>query len=295
METVTAADVDVLALVSTSVDARFIYADSDGEPATAPATPTVAAVDGSGTAVTIGAVSAVSGSTGEYSATIAAADNDTVTRLTLTWTVSGIDYETRIDVVGAYPFTLAELREYDRSAEQMDKARLVRARRSTLSELERLTNRSPVPKFAAAKAYKDEVCAPPLYLPHQDIRTVQAVYDLDETGAQTAWTAGELSYLDPDRSGRLRLNSGSWGSWGNRFEYTYGLDSAPEYLRNAMMLRCVWWATQNVSTMLERTTSWSTGDGGTYRLDSASEMKTGMPNVDAAYARFRRVPDLVVA
>ena len=38
----------------------------------------------------------------------------------------------------------------------------------------------------------------------------------------------------------------------------------------------------------DRTTSFTVADGGTYRLDMPGAFKTGIPSVDAAYARYSR-------
>jgi hypothetical protein len=286
MSVTTAVEVNKYALVGTAIVAQFQYVDSDGEPADPGGVPTVTVVDATGAAVTIGLATLVTGTTGLYEATITAVNNDTVTQLTASWVSASVTYTTTIAVIGAWPFSVAQLKAFDLSVNIKDAASLIAARLVALSELCDMANRSPVPMFASAKL--NGAGAPSVVLPHVDIRAVSAVYNIASDGTETAWTAAERSYIDVRReSGLLTMRSGSWFD-DVRIEYTYGLDMPPTYLRNAMMTRCVWWANQEASTLMERTTSWSTGEGGTYRYDMAGENKTGMPNVDGPYKRFGR-------
>lgn len=286
MTTVRTADQpDQFALVNTAITARWQRLDSDGEPSDTGAAPTVACADAAGNAVTIGSVSADPTTVGGYTATIAAADNDSITELTATWTESGLAHTTTIAVIGAWPFSVDQLRTFDRSVVSAPTATLLTARSVTIAELQGIAPRkSPVPRYASADTTASQ--GGWLLLPHADVRSIVSVYDVDPDGTTDAWSDTERAYLHINGS-IIHNRAGAFTDAHLRVDYTYGLDRPPHYLREAMMLRCVWWATREASTLMERTTSWSTGEGGTYRYDMASVDKTGMPNVDAAYLRWR--------
>jgi len=284
MDVLTAVEVDQYALAGVAVDVQFQTVDANGEPATG-TTPTVAVVDGLGEAVTVGAVSEVGSGTGLYQATIAAGDNTTVTELTVTWAVSGVNHVRRVSVLGRWPFTFADLRAFDKSVENKAGDAFLTARRETMSELMGMCPKSPVPMFGIARLWQ-----PSGYeatLPHRHVTTIHAVAEIDPDGTETAYSASELADLAVSEHGTLFNRGAYWSGYHDlKVTYTHGAELPPQYLKRAMMLRCVWHLNQQSSNLMERVTSWSTGEGGTYRYDNATATKTGMPNVDGAYKRW---------
>jgi hypothetical protein len=78
-------------------------------------------------------------------------------------------------------------------------------------------------------------------------------------------------------------------------EYDHGLDYPPEEIRQAGILRLRSLIGQTTSSVPDRATSYSVGDGGTYRLSTPSKQKTGIPDVDGPYERYTRLPRAVFA
>jgi hypothetical protein len=78
-------------------------------------------------------------------------------------------------------------------------------------------------------------------------------------------------------------------------EYEYGLDFPPENARTAgkLMLRAA--LNRNTSGIPDRAVSFSTEDGGVYRLSTPSRQRTGIPDVDAVIEEYFRPPRAVFA
>lgn len=146
-----------------------VFLGADGEtPTDATGTPTVAAVDISGTTLTAPSVASVAGRAGCYTATLtAAAHTANLGRLTLTWTatVSGAtqtltDY---VDVVGAHYATIPELRAIKGLAESdgVSTAELMARRDEFAGIIEQARGVSYVPQAAVFVAEGgDEVIVP---------------------------------------------------------------------------------------------------------------------------------------
>lgn len=285
MDVLTAVEVDQYALVGTAITATFRAVDQDGEPDTSLAAPTVSCVNSVGTAVTVGAVTETADDSAIFQATIAAADNSQVDELTVTWTTGGVARTTTIGVIGAWPFSYADLAAFDKSVQSRALTDFLPARRETISELVGIAHKSPVPMFATARIWN--VDGNGARLPHTHVTAVRSVAEIDEDGDETLYTVAQLAEVAVTRSGVLYRKSGAFTrSRDLKIHYVHGVELPPQYLKRAMMLRCVWHMNQSSSNLMERVTSWSTGEGGTYRYDSATVKKTGMPNVDGAYQRF---------
>ena len=114
---------------------------------------------------------------------------------------------------------------------------------------------------------------------------------LDHGQAAVALTAGQLAALTTTNDGSLRRTDGASWTAGNDnivVEYEYGADSPPAELVTAALIR--FRARLNLfrSGVPDRATSWSSAEGGTYRIELPSEWRTGIPEVDAVYSRYSR-------
>lgn len=274
-----------------------------GETPTDPTgTPTVAVVDANGAAVDSGNATVVGGSSGRV--TFALDPVATLETLTVTWTatVAGTtvvetDYA---EVVGGFFFGLAEGRAADSSLADTSKypeSALVVARVEVEAECEEICDRAFVPRYQ--RVVLDGSGTSELVLEHSspnrsvaDVRTIRSVSmapTLD--GDFTAFTADQLAALAVTADHTLvRTDGAVWTEErGNVVvEYEYGLSSPPPDLRRAALVRFRSRLNIHRTGVPDRAVSFAAADGGTYRIDLPGQWKTGIPDVDAVYARYSR-------
>lgn len=261
---------------------------------------TVTVTNPLGTAVATGA--ATHSGTGTY--TYALPPQATLTVLTVAWaaTINGaavLETDT-VEVVGGYLFTLSEGRASDASLKDRDKyptTDLDAKRLEVEEECERICDRAFVPRYA--RVVVDGSGSSDLVLPHPDpdrtaahVRTIRSVSMAQRSGGTpVAFTADELAALivrndnTITRTDRLFFAEG----YGNVVvEYEYGLDAPPLELKRAGMARLRSLLNANKTGIPDRASSFTAGDGGTYRLDMPGPWKTGIPAIDAVYSRYSR-------
>lgn len=235
-----------------------------------------------GTTVTSGAATHP-GPTGQYQFAVPGqAQLDT---LTLDWagTFGGglVTMRDYIEVVGGFLFGLPEARAVKPplSVTTWPTQVLAEKRVETEDECEGICGQAFVPRFARVAVQgrgRRE-----LVLPSLKVRTVRAV-----TVGGVAWGAMDVSGITPTESGVLtRLFGSPWPAGQIIVEYEYGGDFVPPGIRTAAMLRFRHRLTLSDTTVPYQALSFRIADGGVYRLSSPSKDKTGIPEVDAAYAR----------
>ncbi len=262
----------------------------DETPATATGTVTVAIVDANGDSVSSGNATA-DGTTYSYVLPGQALVKD----LTVSWTgvLSGTTVvETDVvSVVGRRLFTLAEARASDTSLADEARyttAQLAEARDEVEDELEEITGRRWATRYGravlAGTGHTD------LVLPFQDVTTVRAARiapRLDETFV--ALTSGQLAALAVLDDGTLRRTDGlawTWGSDNVIVEVEHGATTVPADLRKALLIRFRSRLNMTRSGIPDRAASFTSADGGTYRLSMPGAYSTGIPEVDAVYNRY---------
>jgi len=268
----------------------YEHGGSDGEPATPGGTPTVSVVDSSGEVVTVGSVS---GSSSTYSATVSAADSPRTDLWSVTWTADSADHEEMIAVVGGVYATTARIRALEPSLGDVGKYPaevLLEKREIAEFEVEQITDRAFVPRFSVARRRGG---SSGLVLPEWDVRSVRWVRTVNADSSVTDWTAERLALVDvvDGGAGVIGLRSGCWPDV-VEVGFEFGLDRPPNDLETMVAKRTRWFANRPNSTVPDRATSY-TVDGGTYRIQTEGEKRTGDDAVDAVYARWSRMEIVV--
>jgi hypothetical protein len=272
-----------------------------GETATDSTTPVAVTVTGpTGAAVASGTASHAG--TGGY--TYALPPQASLTVLTVAWaaTISGaavVETDT-VEVTGGFFFTLSEGRASDASLADRDKyptADLDDKRFQVEEECETICDRAFVPRYA--RVTLNGSGSSDLVLDHPDpdrsvahVRAIRSVSMASRSGGTpVAFTAGQLAALIVRNDSMLTRSDGA--SWSEGFgnvviEYEYGQDAPPEQLKQAAMVRLRSLLNVNKTGIPDRAASFTAGDGGTYRLTMPGAWATGIPLVDAVYARYSR-------
>lgn len=275
----------------------------DEDPTDSSTTVTVAVVDATGASVSSGNATTAGAGTGQYTYTLAA--GSTLEDLTATWTgtIAGVvtAEADNIEVVGGTFFDLATGRNSDATladAAKYTTAQLRQARLEVEQECEEICDRAFFPRYA--RAVLDGTGTTDLLLPsgdtlrrpgcNREVRTIRSVTMASSVdGTFTAFTAGELAALAITPDGAIRRTDGAY--WTEALsnvvvEWEYGLAAPPQDLIRAALVRFRSRLNIHRSGVPDRATSFTAVDGGTYRIDLPGEWKTGLPEVDAVYARY---------
>lgn len=265
------------------------------ETATDSTTPvTVAVTDANGTSVVAGTATSAGAGTGRY--TLALAGQPLVALLTVAWsaTIAGaavVETDT-VEIVGGFFFTLREGRASDSSLSDTGKyptAKLIAKRLETEQECEEICDRAFVPRYG--RAVLDGTGTSELLLAgDNDIRSIRAVRVASRVGETfVALTPGELARLTVTRDRvLLRTDGAIWTEERSNVivEYEHGLTVPPEDLRLASMTRFKSRLNIDKTGVPARALSYTTGDGTNYRMSIPDAYRTGLPDVDAVYARW---------
>jgi len=261
--------------------AHSFYIDETLTDATGSVTYTVTRLDG--TAVTSG--TATHGGTGVYSFVLG--PQAAVDLLVVTWSgtwaggaVTVIDY---VEIVGGFIVSLGDIRNAKPvlDAVRYATADLIAARLEAEVECEDICHKAFVPRFARIKLTGNNMYALPV-----DTREVRKIRAVSVDGV--ALSAGDLANVAFNDSGMLS-RWGSWWRWGQQgnviIELEHGLSYPPEYIRKALIVRARSLLNTTDTKVPNRAQSFTVQDGGTYKLTLPTENTTGIPYVDAAYAR----------
>lgn len=267
--------------------------DAYGDPAAAGTAPTISVTrlsDGAAVAATV-AAPLDSDAAQTYTATIAAAANTAVDVLVAVWTSgdSGVTRTETVNVVSRayFPLDLAGEAGFrisgDLSVERRRWARL-----NAEHEAELITGRAFVPQFRQDLDVIGSGSAEQLF-PVAPVASLLAVVELDSDGiTDTTWTAGELANVDlGGTSGIVRRFGDTWAPVRHRINYLHGYGAPPPDIVEAVMRRYVHYLSKPGSGVADRALSYTTEDGVSYRLSIPSRERTGDPEVDAIYARYR--------
>lgn len=261
----------------------------DPTDSTTTVTVTVKGPDGS----TVASGNASHGTTGVY--TYALAGQAALTELTVSWsatiaTAAVVEVD-QVEIVGGFFFSLREGRGSDASLSDDTKypgVELAAKRIEVEEECEEICSRAFVPRYR--RVVLDGSGSSDLILPDAEIRTIRSVTMAERFGqTAVALTAGQLAALAVRADGTLRRTDGLWWTAGDQnvvIEYEHGLDAPPRDLVTAALTRFRTRLNIGRSAVPDRASSFTSGDGGTYRLDLPAAFKTGIPEVDAVYSRY---------
>jgi hypothetical protein len=219
--------------------------------------------------------------------------------LTLDWsgTLGGssiLSVQDRVEIVGGFLFGAGEARAAHRQtfANHTTWPTVGLATKAVLveEECEGICRQAFVPRFARAVLSgtgSDRLTIPqvPPYKPTM-LRSLRAVI----VGG-VAWSAPDVAAVGLSDSGVLTRPGGAAWPAGQRnivIEYEHGWDLPPEEIRDAGILRLRSRLTSTSSGIPDRASSFTVVDGGVYRLSTPDRQRTGIPDVDAAYARYTR-------
>lgn len=257
-------------------------------------TVTVAVTDANGVSITSGNATSAGAGTGRYTFTLAGQPQTALYTVAWSATIAGASVvETdHVEIVGGFFFTLAEGRASDSTLADQGKyptAQLILARLETEMECEEICDRSFVPRYRRA-VLNGTGNSELMLVGDNDIRSIRAVKVAPSVdGTFTALTAGELAKLaiTPDRV-VVRTDGNIWPEEFSNVivEYEYGLTVPPQDLKRASMARFRSRLNMTRSGIPERVMSYTTGDGTNYRLSIPDAYRTGLPDVDAVYARW---------
>jgi hypothetical protein len=191
----------------------------------------------------------------------------------------------RIQVVGGFYFSLAEGRDADRALSSPDKyptERLVEKRIETEDECERITGQAWVPRFCRETV--SGYGRGPLQLRWPHVRAVRAV-----SVAGVAYAPAGVAAIGVSNLGLLSRPSG-WPAGHNNIvvEYEHGHDVPNSEIRRAAKLRFKSLMLEGESALPDRAERVVTVDstGGSTLYAAPTAEKTGLPAVDAIYARY---------
>lgn len=269
---------------------KALYLDEVAGPATGNVVVTVRRLDGT-TVQTGNATGPTNGNV--YSFVFSG--SDTLDNLSVTWayTISG-DAQTldqdEIEVVGGLFFSIAEGRAADAQLSNTQKyptADLIERRIQAEDECERITGQAWVPRFARATLSGDSTGR--LRVPHTMIRSVRAI-----TVNGSVWSPGQISGIGFSDTGMLYVDgsyfapSRNLGSKNITVEYEHGNDRPEPEIVRAAKLRFKSLAMESRSALPDRAERVIAIDqaGGTTVYGQPTVEKTGIPAVDAVYARY---------
>lgn len=260
------------------------YVDGVATDAAGPVTWTQKRLDG--TAVANG-TAAHPGGAGVYTFPLqASAVLDTHT-IDWTGTFGGAPVTVRdfVEHVGGFLFSLFEARSMPPvlSASLYPDAMLAAKRIGTEQECEDMCRVAFVPRFKRRVFSGNGT--PNIVTPDLMLRTLRAI-----TVNGTPFSGPELAAVGVTDSGLITLDTGwtAQGVWprGNRniiAEYEHGYDMSSMGISEAAVVRLRSRLTKGDTSVPYRAISFSTVEGGTYRLSTPGRYKTGIPDVDAAY------------
>lgn len=271
-----------------------VFLDGDDAPANSTTPVTVSVTDANGTVVTSGDATAP-GDPGLY--TFALPPQAQLALLTVAWsaTIDGalVVESDAVEIVSGFFFTIPEIRASDATLADVGKypnAVLVAARLETEVECEDICQRAFLPRYW--RETLDGTGTSDVLLGKPDVRVIRSASLAPRTGqAFVPLTTPELAALAVTPDGMLRRTDANFWTEGLAnlvLEYEFGLGGPPQPLREAALVRLRSLANKHRSGIPDRASSFTSVDGGTYRLTLPNRGSTGIPEVDAVYQRYGR-------
>ncbi len=237
-----------------------------------------------GTTVHTGNATSAGAGTGTYNYT--PPPQAQLNALTLDWsgTVAGNAVVERdiVEVVGGFLFDLAEARAKPPAldATRYPTAMLKAGRIEVEIECERICRVAWVPRYKRVAIDTGWRYTDRLLTPDTQLRALRSV-----TVNGTTWTVDQVNAVTVSESGVLTLPACQ--PWPVRsriiLEYEHGFDFPPVDVGTAGMVRLRSRLGLFDTSVPYRAISFTSGEGGTYRLSTPSKDRTGIPEVDAAY------------
>jgi hypothetical protein len=240
-----------------------------------------------GTVVTSG--TATHGTVGVYSFVLP--PSAVVDTWTVDWSgsVAGVTIVVRdyVEIVGDFLFGLPDVRTDMSIPASVTAAKMAAVRIEVEQTCEKICRKAWVLRFA--RYLLDGSGTTDLIVPNMYVRTVRAASIADRYGQTlTVLDAGSLAAVAPLPEGVLARDDGGIWPAGRRnvlVEYEHGADMPPEEVRTAAKLHFRSVIGRTKSGVPDRATSFTMPDGSTYRITLPGASTTGIPDVDAAYAR----------
>lgn len=299
------ADQRILAGVDATI--RTSFADQDGTATTPGGAVTVDLTRADGTSIATGRTAT---GTSALSATLTAAEAAQLDLITCVWKDAGATRATtRVEVVGGFYFSLAELRAFDDSLVDTNKypdAKILTVRREVEEECERITRVAFVPRFRRA-VIEGPSCTwgPPapvgtfsVMLPDPRPRQIRSVAVTTPSGTTTMGSTIRSSALLASSGLVTFRNDGSLPlatAESVTVEYEHGYDRPPADVRHAVLTRTRIRLNAEVTGVNAYATSFTQQGGGTWTLAQPGRagFETGIPEVDAIYGRYSaRIPGI---
>ena len=191
-----------------------------------------------------------------------------------------------VEVVGGFLFGIEEARNAPPplSATKYPNAMIAAKRIGTEVECERICGQAWVPRFERIALNGNGTSR--LATPRVNLRALRAVRVDGVT-----WSAADVAAVGVTAAGLLvRSPAVSWGGpvWpvgvaNIIVEYEHGADMPPLEIREAAIMRVRYRLGMTDTSVPYRAVSFTSAEGGVYRLSTPSKERTGMPDVDAAY------------
>lgn len=240
------------------------FYDANGTAAD-PGSTTVGIVDEAGTVI-MAPLTATTGSASVRSVAYTGTHAALLNRWIVTWTTATYGaLETRVEVLGAFIVSIAEMRSAVQTAVASTSAypttALEAARAFVLEDFTRILGFAPVPRYTylSGDTALDGTDTPNLPLPHFYVRAIRSIEARTYgTSTWTAFTAAELADTFIVGGGLYRESLGTWtsGTGNYRVGYEHGLMSVPADIRAAALAAAIYHAqAKNASSRAISTTS----------------------------------------
>ncbi len=268
--------------------------DYTGAAADASGALTVKVTRADGTTLVAAGTATVHGTTGVYTGALTPAQTATLDLLTATWTDAGDGSVTVTthEIVGGFYFSIADARASDTSLTNATKypdALILTTRQEVEEECEKICDVAFTSRYRRIALDGDGTNQ--LILPDNQIRTIRSirVYSDLATATYTAFTSTQLAnvFIDPDN--RIERTDYAWFDEGRGnivIEYEHGYNRPAADLKRASLIRLRSRLNAALTGIPDRATSFTSAEGGTYRLARTSAYKTGIDEVDGTYERY---------
>lgn len=267
--------------------------DQNGTPADAAGALTVQVAKADGTEVLpAGSATTNPAGTGTYQRSLTVAQTATLDTLTATWTDAGdgSTHVTKHEIVGGFLFTVTEARASDAVLADDVKyptATILATRRQIEDDFERICDVALVPRYRRERIATNRG---QVLLPTPLVRSIRSVRSYSDGDTYATLTASDIANLTINDLGLIVSSALPWGQ-DAVVEWEHGYDRPPGNIKTAALRYLRHRLFEPFTAIPERATSFSIDQGGTYRLDTASRWKIGIPDIDAELDRWSwRIP-----
>lgn len=283
---------DQYIVAATAATLSWQPTDSDGDPDD-PGTVTVGVSSSDGTEVVAAGTSTSGTGSAVRTVTLTPAQTAAVDWLYATWTVSAVTVATTVhEVIGVPLVTRADFQLREPKMAGIESAKFNRERREVFDLFHRATRRGLVPRFAVERIPVGSSRSD-LVLRYPDLRSVVWATHTDGFGTTTDIT---VTSAGASAAGIATLTGSDYWPCGTiEVGYRYGYDRPPDDVRGAAARAIRAKIGQATSTIPDRATTYSDGQGGTTRLATPGlgPFITGIPEVDEVLMAHRWHPPAV--